>query len=341
MPSRRSRSQNPNLGRRSAPHSAESGPQRIPESGSTPSPSVETRATAIKDQPRAYWLASAAVSCVLLAWLFSPTILRLIKAWDTEPDYSHGFLVPPFAAIMLWLRREKLPKLSAIPGWGGLALLIASIGVRYTGERLFLAPLSGWAIVGWLAGTCWLLAGFRVFVWALPSLLFLMFMIPLPFRIEQSMSWHLQTITTKISSATLQCLGQPAIADGHTIFLGEHTLEVEQACSGLRMFMGIAAVAFAFIVLHQRPWWEKLVLAIAVAPVAMISNAFRVVATGLLLQTVSGEAAARFSHDAAGWAMIIVAAGSFGLVVAYLRYLIVPVQVDTGRHLLNRTVESI
>jgi exosortase len=276
----------------------------------------------------------------MLGWFFGPTVQGLIKTWDAEPDYSHGFLVPPFAAIMLWLRRESMPKNSVIPGWGGVLLLIASFGVRYAGERLFLTPLSGWALVGWLAGTCWLIAGRRVLIWALPSLLFLLFMIPLPFRIEQSMSWHLQTVTTRISTAMLQCLGQPAIAEGHTIFLGEHILEVEQACSGLRMFMGIAAVAFAFIVLNQRPWWEKLILVLAVAPVAMIANAVRVVATGLLMQLVSGEAAHKFSHDAAGWAMIVVAAGLFGLVVAYLRRLIVPVQVDTGRHLLGRPAVS-
>jgi len=82
--------------------------------------------------------------------------------------------------------------------------------------------------------------------------------------------------------------------------------------------MGIAAVAFAFAVIHECPWWKKIVLALAVVPVAMLSNAVRVVATGQLMQMVSGEAAARFSHDAAGWAMIVVAIMLFGLLVAYL-----------------------
>jgi exosortase/archaeosortase family protein len=100
--------------------------------------------------------------------------------------------------------------------------------------------------------------------------------------------------------------------------------------------MGIAAVAFAFIVLHRRPWWEKLVIAGAVLPVAMCSNAVRVVVTGLLMQIVSGEAAARFSHDAAGWAMIVLAAVLFGVLVAYLNRLIIQVEVETGRQLLRR-----
>ena len=168
-------------------------------------------------------------------------------------------------------------------------------------------------------------------------MVFLLFMIPLPFRFEQLMSWRLQTITTRVSTAILECLGQAAIAEGHTIYLGEHVLEIEQACSGLRMFMGISAVAFAFIVMNRRPWWEKAILILAVAPVAMLANAIRVVATGLLMQLVSGQAAQKFSHDAAGWGMIVVAALLFGILAAYLRKLIVAVDYETGRQVLRRS----
>jgi exosortase len=272
-----------------------------------------------------------------MVWLYGPTLAGLAATWNREPDYSHGFLVAPFALLLFWLKRDSFPARSQIPGWGGLTLLAASFLVRYAGERFYLAPLSAWALVLWLAGVCWLLAGRQVMIWALPGLLFLLFMIPLPFRVEQLMSWHLQTVTTWMSTAMLECLGQPAIAEGHTVYLGEHVLEIEQACSGLRMFMGISAVAFAFVVLHQRPWWEKLLLIAAVAPVAMLSNAIRVVVTGLLMQLVSSKAAARFSHDVAGWGMILVAALLFGLFVWYLRKLIVAVDYETGRHLLRRT----
>jgi exosortase len=305
----------------------------------TPNPEVGSALNA-RAQPRSYWLLAGLLSGGLLIWLFGPTLQGLMRVWDTEPDYSHGFLVAPFAAIMLWMRKDSAPQVSSVPGWGGLGLLLLSFLVRYAGERFFLTPLSGWALVLWLAGTCWLLAGYRMFVWAVPSLVFLLFMVPLPFRFEQTLSWQLQSVTTRFSTFVLQCLGQSAIAERHTIFLGDHVLEVEQACSGLRMVMGIAAVAFAFIVLNRRPWWEKVVIALAVMPVAMCSNAVRVVVTGLLMQTVSGEAAKHFSHDAAGWAMIVLAALLFGMLVAYLKRLIVQVEVESGRHLLRRPVSS-
>jgi exosortase len=154
------------------------------------------------------------------------------------------------------------------------------------------------------------------------------------------MSWYLQTATTAIGTFILQCLGQPAIAEQHTIYLGDHVLEIEQACSGLRMCMGIMAVAFAFAVLHARSWREWVALTIAVVPVAMLANALRVVTTGLLMQIVSSEAAAKFSHDVAGWGMILVAILLFGLFVAYLRRLVITVEVDSGRQVLMKPVST-
>jgi exosortase len=300
----------------------------------------DLNAPAGEPSPRGYWLAAGLTVTFLLAWLYWPTIVGLISVWNTEQDYSHGFLIAPFAALMLWLRRDSIPKTSAVPGWGGLVLLVASFSVAYAGARLFLVPLVGWAMVIWLCGAVWLVAGRQVLLWALPGIGFLMFMIPLPFRVEQFMSWNLQTVATRLSSAILECLGRPAIAEGHTIYLGEHVLEIEQACSGLRMFMGIAAVAYVFVVFHPRPWWEKLILVLAVAPVAILSNAIRVVVTGLLMEFVSGKAAARFSHDAAGWGMIVVAACLFGLLVWYLQKLIVAVEVETGRQLLRKSASA-
>jgi exosortase len=339
MPSRRAQRRNP-LANPAA--TADSSPASVQPMNLSEKPAIASAAprATISELPGWYWISGALITAALIMTLFQPTIAGLIKAWNTEPDYSHGYLVAPFAALLLWLRRDLLPQDSRVPGWGGLGLMAAGFAARYLGERLFLTPVSAWGLVLWLAGAGWLLAGWRAMVWALPGLLFLMFMIPLPFRFEQFMSWHLQTIATTMSTAMFACLGQAAIAEGHTIYLGEHVLEIEQACSGLRMFMGIAAVAFAFVVLHRRPWWEKLLLIVAVAPVAMLSNALRVVATGLLMQIVSGEAAARFSHDAAGWGMIVVAALLFGLLVAYLRRLVILVEYQTGPYFLRRSTSD-
>jgi hypothetical protein len=81
-------------------------------------------------------------------------------------------------------------------------------------------------------------------------------MIPLPFRLETMLSLPLQRVATDVSCWVLQCLSQPALAEGNTILLNDFRFEVAQACSGLRIFVGIAALAFAFIVIVRRPCWQ-------------------------------------------------------------------------------------
>jgi exosortase len=297
----------------------------------------------VKNVPatRSYWAATGLVTGMLALWLFAPTLRSLAHVWNTEPDYSHGYLVAPFAVLMLWIRRKSLLDAAIGPDWRGIVLLAAGFALRYAGERLFLTPLSGWGMVLWLAGACWLLAGGRVFQWALPALGFLLFMIPLPFRIEQLMSWHLQTWTTQMSAFLFECLGQSAVAEGHTVFVGDNMLEIEQACSGLRMFMGIGAIAYACVLLQRRSRFENLILIAAIAPVAMLANTIRVVVTGFLLPKFAGEeTGARLSHDSAGWMMIVVAIALFGLLIFYLRNLFVAVEFENGRQFLKRPASA-
>ncbi|HYW81206.1 MAG TPA: exosortase/archaeosortase family protein, partial [Thermoguttaceae bacterium] len=160
---------------------------------------------------------------------------------------------------------------------------------------------------------------------------FLWFMIPLPYTVERVLRDPLQKVATKLSSAVLQVLGQPAISESNTILLGEHHLEVADACSGLRIFVGIAALAFAYIIIVRRPWWERVLLVLSILPIALIANSTRIVCTGLLYQFVSGEAAERFSHDLAGYVMIPYAACLFAAVLWYLGALMREVEVaDIG-----------
>src|SRR5207249_3720778 len=150
--------------------------------------------------------------------------------------------------------------------------------------------------------------GWPLLRWSGLSVLFLFFMVPLPFRIEHLLTLPLQRIATVISCFILQCLGQPALSEGNTIWLGEHHLQVEEACAGLQIFVGVIALAYGHAVLWRGPRWAKALLMLAAAPIAILANALRIVGTGLLYQHISGEMARQFSHQAAGWVTILCSA---------------------------------
>lgn len=253
-------------------------------------------------------------------WAYGPTITELARTWEREPDYSHGYLVFPLSVVFLWLNRASMPELR--PSWSGLVLIGCSIAMRYAGRRLAIDSLDGYSILVWAAGLSTLVGGMPLLKWSSPAICFLFFMVPLPFRVEITLSQQLQSVATQISSFFLQLLGQPAFAEGQTILLGDQQLRVEQTCSGLRIFFGTFALAFAYIIFVRRELWEVVILLLSAAPIALIVNSMRIVATGLLYQQYSGEAARRFSHDIAGWIMIPLAAILFGSLTVYLNRLV-------------------
>lgn len=252
-------------------------------------------------------------------WAYWPALVKMVDAWDQQPDYSHGYFVVPLALYFCWARRGRFPsKAAGRIVWPGLLVILLSIAIRIAGARYYVDAIDAWSMVVWAAGVVWLLGGWRVFLWASPSIGFLFFMIPLPWSAERWLSLPLQRIATWLSTWVFQVLGQPAIAEGNTIWLGDYQLEVEQACSGLRIFVGIFALAFAYVILVRRAWWERVLLLISALPIALVANSTRIVVTGLLYQWVSGDAAHKFTHDISGWVMIPYAALLFALVLWYL-----------------------
>src|SRR5690606_18419528 len=93
------------------------------------------------------------------------------------------------------------------------------------------------ALVLTLAGLFALLGGRPALGWAWPALLFLLFMIPLPFRVEHALSHPLQRAATLGSTFVLQTVGLPALAEGNVIVLESGRIGVVEACSGLSMLL--------------------------------------------------------------------------------------------------------
>lgn len=270
------------------------------------------------------WLPRLLMSMLVIGvgvWAYLPTIIEMVTTWEKQPDYSHGYLVLPMAIFFLWFRMDSYPGFGK-PAWVlGISLLLMSVAARMVAALLSYSSVDGWSLLPWIAGTVALLFGWQMLRWSWTSIAFLFFMVPLPYGVETMMSYPLQRIATKVSCWTLQVMGQPAIAEANTILLGEHHLEVEQACSGLRLFVSILALAFGYMILMRRTWWENLFLLVSVVPIAIVSNSARIVTTGLLFEFASSKAAKHFSHDLAGWAMVPLAALLFALVLWYLKNL--------------------
>jgi exosortase len=247
----------------------------------------------------------------LFIWSYWPTLVQMVAAWRSDPDYSHGFLVLPIALAIWMRRRDRHDELSGEPVVWGLGLVALASLLRIVAARYYLMPLDAWSIPLWLGGVIWTLGGHRALASALPAVAFLWFAAPMPDRVEEWLSLPLQAMATAASGWILQLLCQPAVAAGTTLLLGPETFEVEHACSGLRMFLGTFAMATAFVLLGGRSRAVNVVLIALAAPIALLTNILRIVMTALLFQYASTEILRRFVHDVAGLLMVAIVFGMY------------------------------
>ncbi|MDA7977323.1 MAG: exosortase/archaeosortase family protein [Pirellulales bacterium] len=299
-------------------------PRRVPDSLHEPS---GTPLAAVPQKDRRLIFGGGVALMLAFIWSYAPTLQGLFETWSSEADYSHGFFVIPLAVFFLWLRRDRMPfDHPMAPSYAAVGLLAFALLLRLTGVLLYIAPLDALTIPIWLAGSVWLLCGLRWMFWSLPAIAFLFFMAPLPYSIESQLSYPLQSVATSASAWMLQVVGQPAVTTGNIIVLGENVLNVEEACSGLRMFLGISALAAAYCVIMRRPWWEKGIVVLSVLPVAVLANSLRIAGTGLCYQYFGAESSRKLIHDMAGFFVIFVAAAMMGALVWYLKKIFVEVE---------------
>lgn len=276
-------------------------------------------------QPSGRELLTALVVLGLLTlWAYWPTFRWMESQWRTEPDYSHGYLIIPLSLVLLYRRRDLMPNSSPCLGWGGLSLLVFVVVFRIAGRLAYMDFLDGWTLVPWFAGLVWLFCGRKMLWWSLPSIAFLLLLTPMPYRVESLLSFKLQGVSTLLSSIALRTMGFPAITEGNTIWLGDQHLLVEEACSGLRIFMGMVAMGFFFAALTRRSWIDRAIILACSAPIAIIANALRVTGTGMAYHWLDAERAHK-AHDNLGVVMIFVGAGMLFAISSYWEHIYRPV----------------
>jgi exosortase len=246
----------------------------------------------------------AAVSGVALLWAFWPSLVELVEMWESDPQYSHGFLVPAFSLVLLWLRRDQLRAATLRPSYWGLLILAAGCALRLAGGYYYNFWVERIALLPVLLGLVVTLGGWGLLRYSWPAIGFLVFMMPLPSQLASALGNPLQRIGTLASSYLLEVLGVPAVTEGNVILLRDVDLGVVEACSGLRMLITFFAASAAVALLVKQPLWVRIPLFLSAVPIAVLVNVLRITVTGVLHETVGSRVANLVFHDLAGWLMM-------------------------------------
>src|SRR5579862_2936895 len=246
-----------------------------------------------------------AVLGILTLWLYWPTMTHLVGQWWHDPNFSHGFFVPLFSIFVLWQQRNELARIPFRPSWIGLGIIavaICTLMVGQMGAELFLSRFSFVLI---LAGLVVLFLGWAMFRAVLFPWAFLILMIPIPAIVFNQITFPLQLLASKVASTMLPWLGVPVLREGNVIMLPAMSLEVADACSGIRSLMSLATLAVIYGYLMERKTSVRVLLALASLPIAVAANSLRVVGTGLLVQYWDPDKAQGFFHEFQGWLMFV------------------------------------
>ena len=243
---------------------------------------------------------------VLIGWLYSSILGRLVGQWWHDPNFSHGFFVPAFALFALWQDRPRLASIHWLPSsWGLLilafALCVLVVGVL--GAELFLSRVSLLLLV---AGLVVFFMGWNYFRAVLFPWAFLILMIPIPAIIFNQITFPLQILASKVAATVLPLAGVPVLREGNVINLPAMPLEVAEACSGIRSLLSLATLAIIYGYLMETRQSVRVVLALASVPIAVAANSLRIVGTGLLVQYWDPEKAEGFFHVFSGWLIFVV-----------------------------------
>jgi exosortase len=253
----------------------------------------------------------------LVAALYAPVLSQMVVQWWQNPDYSHGFVIPLFVVYVLYQRRHKLQQVSIEPSHLGFPVMLGAIGlllVGTLGAELFISRCSLLFLFG---GMILFLAGWKMLRAVAFPLAFLVLMIPLPALIYNQVTFPLQLLASRLASNSLELLGIPVLREGNVLVLPNYSLEVVEACSGIRSLMSLIALAVAYGYLAERHLWVRYILVTFMLPIAVASNALRVVGAGFVTYLWGPQWAEGFFHFFQGW-LIFVSAVACMLLVHWL-----------------------
>jgi exosortase len=276
--------------------------------------------------PPAAWLRMLCVAVLLVAAYWTPVRHHMVGRWLSDGNWSHGFLVPVFSLYFLYTKKEELLRSRPEANWlGAVVLLFSLLANFYFAWSRGLAYPQDLTILGSIFGVTLLLGGWRVVKIAWFPILFLVFAIPLPANHYVALTMPLRELASTVASAILPLLAPGLHTETQRVIIDyiwpsrldaagnivRGSLNIEEACSGMRLMMSFVALGVAMAYLAPRPVWQRLVMVASCVPIAVLCNTIRVVITGLLQVHGYSDQARGTPHALLGIGTLLIAFGLY------------------------------
>jgi exosortase len=249
----------------------------------------------------------SAILLSLVVLLYGSVLKGMVLQWLHDPDYGHGFFVPLFSGFILWQHRKRWLTIRSKPSNFGFVVMLGAVGLLVVGSLGAELFTSRFSLLPLFAGMILFLLGWSVLRAVSFPLGFLILMIPIPVIIYNQITFPLQLLASRLASSLLELAGVPVLRDGNILMLSNYSLEVVEACSGIRSLMSLTALAIAYGYLTEPRRWVRYVLVALMVPIAIAANAIRITGAGVLAHRFGPTAAEGFLHGFSGWVIFLAA----------------------------------
>lgn len=266
---------------------------------------------------------------VLLVALYVPTFIGLARSvWDTDAQ-GHG---PIVLAVSVWLLYRGWPELSAVhrvdarAGWGWVTIGFGALLYIFGRSQDILLFEVGSLAVN-LAGIILLFTGWRGIriVWF--SLFFLLFMVPLPSAVVDTLTQPMKLAVSSVADSVLFALGYPISRSGVILSIGPYQLLVADACAGLNTLFTLEALGLLYLnMVRTASAFRNISLAILIVPISFLANVIRVIVLSLITYYFGDEAGQGFLHGFAGMVLFMSALGLIIVADGVLRLISQPMR---------------
>ena len=243
----------------------------------------------------------------LVVILYAPILKQLVMQWWNDPDYGHGFFVPLISGYVLWQQRARWVKIAVKPSNFGFLVILGGIVLLLGGSLGAELFTSRFSLLVLLARQILFLAGWKKLRSVSFPLAFLILMIPIPVILYNQITFPLQLLASRFATSWLELMQVPVLREGNVLILPNYSLEVVEACSGVRSLMTLITLAVAYGYFVESRRWVRYTLPVLMVPIAIASNAIRIMGTGMLTYHIGPEAAEGFFHEFSGWIIFLAA----------------------------------
>jgi exosortase D (VPLPA-CTERM-specific) len=236
-------------------------------------------------------------------------LTQMWSLWIGVPEYSHGLLIPPVAAFLIWQQKDRLEQIRFTGSWWGVGLVLLAGIFLVMGQIGTVYTLVQYAFVLTLCGLILSFLGWPAFRLIAMPLAILWSMIPLPQFVLFNLSTKLQLVSSQIGVWFIRLLDVSVFLEGNVIDLGGYKLQVAEACSGLRYLFPLMTIGFLMAYFYRGALWKRMVLFLSSIPITVIMNSLRVGIIGVTVDRWGIEMAEGFLHEFQGWMIFMVSAG--------------------------------